>query len=84
MIYQLSNWPLCVRMIDNLWTRIGPYFHIEIISNKHLKNINQPCHENIFDALCKKDKKMIIQNLKHEINATYERVKLMIDKRPSK
>jgi DNA-binding GntR family transcriptional regulator len=69
-IYQLADSPLLLRMIDSLWARIGPYFTIRVIDPEHLRRVNTPCHQQMYEALAARDKKKMRQALATELGST--------------
>jgi DNA-binding GntR family transcriptional regulator len=69
-IYELAESPLLLRMIDSLWARIGPYFNIRVIDPDHLRQVNTPCHQKMFEALAARDKRKMRQALTAELGST--------------
>lgn len=69
-IYEMADSPLLLRMIDSLWARIGPYFNIRVIDPEHLRKVNTPCHQVMYEALAARDKRKMAQALKTELGST--------------
>lgn len=69
-IYILARSPLLIRMIDSLWARVGPYFNIRVIDPEHLRGVNTPCHQEMYEALVARDKKKMRRALSTELGST--------------
>jgi DNA-binding GntR family transcriptional regulator len=51
-IYGYSEMPNLVDMIENLWTRVGPYIYLATMSEEDMRR-SMEFHTRMYDALCK-------------------------------
>jgi DNA-binding GntR family transcriptional regulator len=73
-IYSYAQSPMLLQIIGLIWARIAPYSLIFSSEGGDVHHA-QKCHENIYKALARKDKKMITKFLRADIESA---VKLVI------
>jgi DNA-binding GntR family transcriptional regulator len=65
-IYRWAQSPVRLDILNSLWARTGPYFHIYVSQSENLiRSIS--CHKNILDALKIRDKERIALELRRDI-----------------
>jgi DNA-binding GntR family transcriptional regulator len=58
-LYREANMPILQAIIEDLWLRVSPYFHIFVSETPNYKNLKIHYHEGILQGVKKRDSKMV-------------------------
>jgi DNA-binding GntR family transcriptional regulator len=79
-IYNLSNSPNLLNIIDGLWVRIGPYLNIQMLDSAYIQNVGMVCHERMYEALEERDPVKMRKALTQDLKKTADRIRPLLDK----
>ena len=79
-VYELAKSPILLYIIDNLWSRIGPYYNFRTIGSDYREKIAMPSHEALYDALVNRDKIKITKALEKNVSPSYGVLLGLLDK----
>jgi len=68
-IYRAAESPIMLQIIETLWLQISPYFHL-LHDSGNFSMANER-HNEMFDALCKRDPESIRLSVRADIEAAY-------------
>jgi len=74
-IYEISDMPVHIHIVDGLWARVGPYFNIELLGVEQFRVVSYGDHLKMYEALMKKDKSKMKKALENDIQTAAERIR---------
>lgn len=74
-IYKHANSPLLLDIIQNLWLRISPYFHL-LNARGHL-SVSNEFHSDILSAIIRQDADAAVHALRKDIERAYDKLVLL-------
>lgn len=81
LIYEQANSPMLLDIINQLWDRVSPYYHIMFRQSlDQSPTVGVSYHEHIFDSLKKKDEKAVQHWLKADLIDSTEFILRLFDR----
>lgn len=74
-IYDLANSPVLLQLIDRLWSRVGPYFNIQLLGIEQFRDVSLRFHQQMVEALALRDKVKIRYALEEDIKTAADRIR---------
>jgi DNA-binding GntR family transcriptional regulator len=75
-IYREANMPILYKIIDNLWDKLSPYYHMEMRERGGYDfewfEMENKLHQGMLNGIKKKDPDMVEKYLKADLNATMD------------
>jgi DNA-binding GntR family transcriptional regulator len=78
-IYESADSPLLVRLIDQLWARVGPYFNVLILGADQLRVVSFGCHQKMYETFIKRDAKGMKEALEKDIQTAADRIRPFLE-----
>jgi len=78
-IYESADSPVLVRLIDQLWARVGPYFNISLSREQQSRIVSFGCHQKMFEAFMNRDARGIKEALEEDILTAADRIRPVLE-----
>jgi DNA-binding GntR family transcriptional regulator len=77
-IYDLAKSPVLLQLIDRLWARVGPYLNIQLLGMEQFRDVALPLHQQMYEALVRRDKVKIRYALEEDIKKAADRIRPLL------
>jgi len=78
-IYESADSPVLVRLINQLWARVGPYINIAVLEEGQLPLVSFEYHQKMYDTFVKQDANGIREALEEDIRTAAERIRPFLE-----
>ena len=79
-IYESAGLPVLVRLINQMWARVGPYFNIALWREGQLRVVSSGCHRRMHEAFIKRDARSMKKALEEDIRTAADRIRPFLEK----
>jgi DNA-binding GntR family transcriptional regulator len=78
-IYESADSPALVRLINQLWTRVGPYIIISLFEEGPMWPVSLRCHQRMYEAFIKRDARGMKEALVEDIGTATDRIRPFLE-----
>ena len=78
-IYESADSPLLVRLINQLWARVGPYIIIALLEEGPFRLVSFGCHQKMYEAFIKRDARGMKEALEEDIRTALDRIRPFLE-----